>query len=200
MILDLEGALLGEYSPLRLALLAYLFHPGVGAFTCVLDSSGRERCEKGFVQVRNRPGCPEWHVVHIAPALDEVGDPLTTWHRLLTGMSRIAADEGVLRIFARPVRDDLVEGVLEQAGFQVYAREMIYRIGDSSVPTWRRDSRRDLDTFIKTGHHLMLLHFHPCRGMLHHQRACCHKLKSLTPQQCREVSLITPHRPIDWQR
>lgn len=140
-ILDLESALLGEYSSLRLALLAYLFHPGVGAFTCVLDSSGLKRCEKGFVQVRNKPGCPEWDVVYIAPALDEVGDALTIWYRLLTGISLIAAEEGILRVFARPVRDDMVEGVLGQAGFNVYAREMIYRIGDSSVPTWRRGER-----------------------------------------------------------
>jgi len=138
MILDLESALLGEYSSLRLALLAYLFHPGVGAFTCVLDSGGLKRCEKGFVQVRNRPGCSEWDVVCIAPVLDEVGDALTIWYKLLTGISLIAAEEGILRLFSRPVRDDLVEGALGQAGFNVYAREMIYRIGDSSVLTGRR--------------------------------------------------------------
>ena len=140
-ILDLESALLGECSSLRLALLAYLFHPGVGAFTCVLDSRGHKRCEKGFVQVRKRSGCHEWDVVSIAPAMDEIGDALTIWYRLLTGVSLIAAEEGIWRLFARPARDDLVEGVLGQAGFSVYAREMIYRIADSSVPTWRRGGR-----------------------------------------------------------
>jgi len=141
MVLDMESALLGEYASLRLALSAYLFHPGVGAFTCVLNPAGRKGSQRGFVQVRNRPGCPEWDVVYLAPALDEARDALTIWHRLLAGISLIAAEEGILRIFARPARDDVVEGVLGQAGFRVYAREMIYSIGDSSVSMRRKGTK-----------------------------------------------------------
>ena len=80
-------------------------------------------------------------MVYLAPALDEAGDALTIWHRLLAGIFLIAAEEGILRIFSRPARDDVVEGALGQAGFKVYAREMIYSIGDSSVSMRRRGTK-----------------------------------------------------------
>lgn len=137
-ILDLESALLGEYPSLRLALMAYLFYPAAGALTCVLDATGGQRSKRGFVQVRHRSGCPEWDVICLAPALDMFEGALTIWHKLLTGITPIAAEEGVLRVFARPVRDDLMESVLGQAGFSVYARERIHRLGAASIPTQRR--------------------------------------------------------------
>jgi len=147
--LDLESALLGELPSLRLALMAYLFHSAAGAFTGILDSPGARENERGFVQVRRRVGSPAWDLVYLAPALDAGEEGLTIWRRLLSGLSLVAADEGVQRIFARPVHDDLVEAALAQAGFSVYAREAVYKLTESAGRTrgsggvWRRASEAD---------------------------------------------------------
>ena len=144
-----ESALLGEYPSLRLALMGYVFPLGSGACTCVLDPAGQSTCERGFVQVRMRPGCPEWDLIYVAPALDQAEGSFSIWRRLLDGLSGIASERGVQRMYARPLHDEVREEVLRSAGFNVYARERVFRCSSLRVKgrrcdgTWR--PRRDDD-------------------------------------------------------
>ena len=127
--IDSARALLGEHPSLRLALLSYLFGHRSRVCTCVLDPAGRPRSDAGYAQVRQRPGCPEWDVVYLAPALDVGARASAAWDRLLKGLSLLAAERGVLRLYARPLRDELAEEVLGRSGFSVYARETVFSLG-----------------------------------------------------------------------
>ena len=130
--IDSARAFLGEHQSLRLALLSYLFGYRSTVCTCVLDARGRPRSEAGYAQVRQRPGCPEWDIEYLAPALDVTARAPATWDRLLTGLCLLAAERGVVRLYARPLRGELAEEVLGRSGFSVYARETVFSLGTPS--------------------------------------------------------------------
>jgi len=86
----------------------------------------------GFAQVQERPSHTMWEISYLASMVQRnvSGDDVLA--ALLEYMIEMAANHGILRIFAR-VEDEIPEQELfQRAGFQRYARELTY-VYDPSV-------------------------------------------------------------------
>lgn len=86
----------------------------------------------GFAQVQERPSRTMWEISYLASMVQRnvSGDDVLA--ALLEYMIEMAANHGILRIFAR-VEDEIPEQELfQRAGFQRYARELTY-VYDPSV-------------------------------------------------------------------
>jgi N-acetylglutamate synthase-like GNAT family acetyltransferase len=80
----------------------------------------------GFAQVRERPSRTMWEISYLASMVQRniSGDDVLA--ALLEYMIEMAANHGILRVFAR-VEDEIPEQELfQRAGFQRYARELTY--------------------------------------------------------------------------
>lgn len=127
VILDLESSLLARHMCLRSAMTAYLFPRAVRVQTCMLESGGRRRGERGFIQLRHKAEVPEWIIIGLSPGLSEGTHAGAIWHQLLAGVLSVASEQGVLRVYANSMNDDDTERALGREGFTVYARERILR-------------------------------------------------------------------------
>ena len=107
----------------------------------------------GFAQVQERPSRTMWEISYLASMVQRnvSGDDVLA--ALLEYMVEMAANHGILRIFAK-VEDDIPEQELfQRAGFQRYARELTYvydpdvgaqfasNAAVSNLPSLRRWSR-----------------------------------------------------------
>jgi len=126
--LDPKSVLLWDRSPLQSAVIAWLLHDRIGTFTYILDSAGPQR-RHGFVQVWARPGLPEWDVLYLAPSLDEGEEVPDIWYRLLVNLIHRAGERGVQRLYARLHENHRAEEIFGRVGFNVYSKEVIYRLG-----------------------------------------------------------------------
>lgn len=126
---DLRWLLLHSTPPLHSALAGYLTHYNLGTITCVHEGNSKEgRNLKGFAQVWPRPAQAEWDLVFLSPALERHERAADLWYRLLTYLSILGAEQGILRIYARCAEDAEAEDIFRQAGFTVVVREELFAL------------------------------------------------------------------------
>ena len=101
----------------------------------------------GFAQARERPSRLTWDISYLASMANRNISSDEVLNALLEYMLEMAANHGILRIFAK-VEDDIPEMELfQKAGFQRYARQLTYVFepgslqGDYNAPTLRRWNR-----------------------------------------------------------
>lgn len=123
---DLRWLLLHSTSPLHSALAGYLTRYNLGTITCVHEGSKEGRNLRGFAQVWPRPAQGEWDLVFLAPALERHENAVDLWYRLLTYLSILGAEQGILRIYVRSSEDAEAEDVFRQAGFTAVVREELF--------------------------------------------------------------------------
>lgn len=132
MTLAVEHMMTHPHEPLWTALTAPWPWAGVGIATYVLDESVNGQRLRGFAQLMQRASRPEADLLHVAPALmsplanDRSGEAI--WNRLLSHCSLAAATHGLQRIYASAPEGCFEQTSLKQAGFCLYARELIYRL------------------------------------------------------------------------
>jgi hypothetical protein len=126
--LCLEEALTQPISPLREALISYLFPRGTGIRTYILDYRENGQQLLGFAQIRTRYGLPESEVVYIAPALVDGNGTYATWQRLLTHLCVVAGEQGQQRLYAHTACDGEEQRLFRHVGFMPYTYEDIYRL------------------------------------------------------------------------
>ena len=128
--LAIEHALTHPRAPLWIALMAPWPWAGVGAATYVLDETGPGAPLTGFVQLMKRAARPEADLLHIAPAMTEMGRAVNEeiWCRLLAHCCSAAASHGLQRLFVSIPEGGPEQDCLRDAGFSLYARETIYRL------------------------------------------------------------------------
>ena len=129
--LDQPEAAIRPWLCLWMALLDYPLPTGLGARTFVKDR-GDDHGPPGFLQALPRPGRPEWEIIALAPHPEAQENAAMTWEGLTGYVSRVAAQAGDLRVFARADRDSPERGVLGQCGFVGYAYERIWRAGEAT--------------------------------------------------------------------
>src|SRR6266704_2012932 len=101
----------------------------------------------GFAQARERPSRITWDLAYLASMVNSNVSSDEVLTALLDYLLEVAANHGILRIFAR-VEDEIPEQELfHKAGFQRYARELTYVFqpesvqGDFNPPSLRRWNR-----------------------------------------------------------
>ncbi|MGD2205823.1 MAG: hypothetical protein PVH17_03495 [Anaerolineae bacterium] len=100
---------------------------------------------EGFVQVRYRAHQAAADVTYLAPSLTSSHRVSNTWFYLLDGACIEAAGRGIQRVFASLAESSAEVDIFHQAGFTLYAGEVVYRLaqpeihqqGDSSLPLRR---------------------------------------------------------------
>ena len=121
---DLKRLLLDDPSPVQSALLGYLTHHRLGAFTCIADADHDDL--KSCAQVwPDRGGCG-WSLGFMSPSLDHSGHVADSWCRLLAHLIVAGAGRGVDRILIRSAEDAQVEDLLREVGFRVAGREEVF--------------------------------------------------------------------------
>lgn len=123
---DLRWLLLHSTSPLQSALAGYLTRYQLGTITCVHEGRRDGQGLRGFVQVWPRPAQAEWDLVFLSPALERHENAADLWYRLLTYLSILGAEQGILKIWVRSAEDAEAEDVFRQAGFTVVMREELF--------------------------------------------------------------------------
>jgi hypothetical protein len=124
VFLNLETNLLSRPAPLWVALIDYLSLNEGRSSTLVLDDSAAQ----GFVQAWDRTDRLACDVVCIAPSLGDSGARPELWHELLEHLCVERGYQGVQRVFARPLVDEVGIDVFRQVGFATYARRHIFRL------------------------------------------------------------------------
>jgi len=125
---DLRRLLLHSSPPLYSALSGYLTHYNLGTITCVHEGTKEGKNLKGFAQVWPRADQAEWDIVFLSPSLERHENAADLWYRLLTYLTILGAEQGILRIYARSSEDAEAEDIFRQAGFTVIAREEVFAL------------------------------------------------------------------------
>lgn len=141
---DLRRLLLHSSSPMRSALAGYLTHYHLGTTTCVHEGAKEGRNLRGFAQVCPRADQAEWNLVFLAPSLERHRNAADLWYRLLTYLTILGAEQGILRIYARSSEDANAEDVFRQAGFTVITREEVFAFPREFAPALRPNGLRPL--------------------------------------------------------
>ena len=127
--LNLERTLLGSRTPLTDALLGHFSPRPANTLTCILKTSPEEGSLIGLAQVERRQDRLEGNIVCLAPPLKENEAAPLIWQKLLEQLCIGGSEWGILRLFAKLVRDDGQEAeVFQEAGFCIYTQEYIFRL------------------------------------------------------------------------
>lgn len=146
---DLRRLLLDAPSPMRAALVGYLTRHHMGAITCVHEGTPEGRRPGGLIQALPREDRTEWDLAFLVPSLDRHQGAGAVWRELLTHLTVLGAQHGVLRIYVRSSEDAEAEDIFRQAGYKVVAREEVYVLTKRPAPAplprgLRRASSRDV--------------------------------------------------------
>jgi len=129
ILLDLERTLLGSRTPLTDALLDHFSFKPASTLTYILKASPEEGNLRGLGQVKRRRDRSEGDIVCLAPSLEEGEKAPLVWQELLEHICIGGGEWGMLRLFAKLVRDDSQEAqVFQGAGFCTYTQELIFRL------------------------------------------------------------------------
>jgi len=120
--LVLEEHLVAGYAPIRQAVRAwfgretrtYLGYSRLGAVYLLQTVRRRER--------------PEWDIAFAASRAQHEVESLAHWQELIRFAVRDAMHQGVYRLYAAPPPDSVLLDVLQQEGFRLYCKEVVFRI------------------------------------------------------------------------
>lgn len=139
--------LLQPSSPLQAAFSAYLPWAFKSSVTYVLRQEGHGLARAGFVQWQLRVDRAEADLKVLSPALDAPNGHPAIWHKLLAESALSLADQQIRRLYSELSDQPLLVNTFMQAGFNLYARETIWRLaGDVQAGPSVGDSalRREL--------------------------------------------------------
>lgn len=120
--------LLQPSSPLQDAFGAYLPWAYKSGVTYVLRQEEHGPARVGFVQWQLHQGRAEADLLLLAPALDAPDGHPAIWHKLLAGSALFLADQQVRRLYSELSDQPLLVNTFLQAGFNLYAKETIWRL------------------------------------------------------------------------
>ncbi|MEZ4640648.1 MAG: hypothetical protein R2856_37780 [Caldilineaceae bacterium] len=107
--------------------------------TYVLRQEENGLARAGFLQIEIRPERTEADVVLLTPALAAPQGHPAIWQKLLSQSIQDLTERRISRLFADLPDQPLVVNTFKQSGFQLYARETIWRLalppGQWSLPT-----------------------------------------------------------------
>jgi len=127
MSLDLRQALPGSEATFWPALAAAL--PGSSLWETVYVLERGDGLKDAFLQIRRRTARPEADLVYIAPTLEDKPEAREAWDHLLTGTCIALGQQGIERIYAGLPESGPEVGVFRAAGFVLYTREELFRLG-----------------------------------------------------------------------
>ena len=119
---------LQPHSPLRIALGAMIPWDVPRGATYVLRQEGHGLVHDGFLQTQKRSGAPEVDIVCLAPGLDSPTGHPAIWNKLLSHFLQNLMQNGIERIYANVSDQPLPVNTFAGVGFQVYARQTIWRL------------------------------------------------------------------------
>ncbi len=126
--------LLQPSSPLQAAFSAYLPWAFKSGVTYVLRQEGHGLARAGFVQWQLQSSRAEADLMVLSPALDAPNGHPAIWHKLLAESALSLADQQIRRLYSELSDQPLLVNTFMQAGFQLYARETVWRLaGDVQV-------------------------------------------------------------------
>lgn len=131
---DLRRLLLCSPSPMQSALADYFTLHSLGTITCVHRDADHGGIN-GFVQIWPRAVRNEWDLAFLSPSLDYHRDAAEIWYKLLTHLTVLAAESGVLRIYARSSEDAEAEDIFRQVGYTLINREEVFVLPQQVAPT-----------------------------------------------------------------
>ena len=120
--------LLQPSSPLQAAFSAYLPWAFKSSVTYVLRQEGHGLARVGFVQWQLQSSRAEADLMVLSPALDAPNGHPAIWHKLLAESALSLADQQIRRLYSELSDQPLLVNTFMQAGFQLYARETIWRL------------------------------------------------------------------------
>lgn len=126
--LHIEKSLLQHQSCMWDALrtaLPWVSSPGM---TYVLRQEENGLARAGLLQLEVRPQRPEADVALLTPALDAPQGHPAIWQKLLAQSVQELVDRQINRLYSDLPDQPLVVNTFKQAGFQLYARETIWRL------------------------------------------------------------------------
>lgn len=125
-VLDLGRSLVSPYDPLRPVVTSYIPYRDHEATTYLVEAEENGRVRRGLIQALARRDEAEWVVAYIAPALSRSPDNFQLWADMLGLLCKRAAEEGILRLFAKSSSE--TEEVFRRANFSAYAQEHLFRL------------------------------------------------------------------------
>ncbi len=126
--LNIVQSLLQPQSPLWASLGTLFPWSHTRVITYVLRQQGHGLARVGFLQAQKRSGRPEADIMLLAPALDQpLGHP-AIWEKLLSHYINEAAKQQIARIYLDAPDQPLPVKSCSQVGFQLYARQTIWRL------------------------------------------------------------------------
>ena len=125
--------LLQPSSPLQAAFSAYLPWAYRSGITYVLRQEEHGLARAGFVQWQLHPGRAEADLMALSPALDAPNGHPAIWHKLLAESALALADQQIRRLYSELSDQPLLVNTFMQAGFNLYARETIWRLATESL-------------------------------------------------------------------
>ena len=128
--LNAEQALLQPRSTVWTALTAVIPWKDARASTYILSQKGHRLASAGFIQARKRSLRPEADILLLAPALDTPFGHPAIWEKLLSFYIQEAAQQKIARVYVDVPDQPLPVGSFTHVGFQVYARQTIWRLHD----------------------------------------------------------------------
>ena len=126
--LHIEKTLLQPRSSMWDALRTALPWGSGPCMTYVLRQEENGLARAGFLQIEVRPDRTEADVVLLTPALAAPQGHPAIWQKLLSQSIQDLTDRRIARLFADLPDQPLVVNTFKQAGFQLYARETIWRL------------------------------------------------------------------------
>ncbi|MBI3958945.1 MAG: hypothetical protein HY328_09055, partial [Chloroflexi bacterium] len=125
--------LLQPSSPLQAAFSAYLPWAYKSGVTYVLRQEAHGLARAGFVQWQLHPSRAEADLMVLSPALDAPNGHPAIWHKLLAESALALADQQIRRLYSELSDQPLLVNTFIQAGFNLYARETIWRLATESL-------------------------------------------------------------------
>jgi hypothetical protein len=126
--LHIEKSLLQHQSCMWDALRTALPWGSSPGMTYVLRQEENGLARAGLLQLEVRPERPEADVVLLTPALDAPQGHPAIWQKLLSQSVQELVDRQINRLYSDLPDQPLVVNTFKQAGFQLYARETIWRL------------------------------------------------------------------------
>ena len=125
--------LLQPSSPLQAAFSAYLPWAYKSSVTYVLRQENHGLARAGFAQWQLHPSRGEADLMLLSPALDAPNGHPAIWHKLLAESALSLGDQHFRRLYSELSDQPLLINTFMQSGFQLYARETIWRLVTAPV-------------------------------------------------------------------
>ncbi len=126
--LHIEKSLLHSPSVLVNAMRSALPWERNGCMTFVLRQEENGLARAGLIQIELHADRPAAHVTVLTPAIDAPQGHPAIWQKLLSQSIHLLVERNVSRLYSDLPDQPLLVNTFKQSGFQVYARETIWRL------------------------------------------------------------------------